>query len=129
MAETSGTAGPATNAETARPNATESQSACPPSRRAVSSSPAPAARATCAVVPYWRKLKIANQPPRIIAAIPSAASCGPAEMADDRRVHEQVQGLGRERSERGKRERDDLPVVLRPERQPVAAIVASYAAR
>ena len=62
--------------ETATPNPSESQTACAPSRLAVSSSPAPPARATCAVVPYWRKLKIANVPPRIVKAMPSAASCG-----------------------------------------------------
>ena len=104
------------SAETAMPNASDSQTACAPRRRAVSSSPAPPARATCAVVPYWRKLKIANVPPRIVNAIPSAASCGPSEMSDDRRVDEEVERLGRERAQRGEREPDDLAVVLGAER-------------
>ena len=65
----------AVSAATTQPNASESQRACAPSRPADSRSPAPLARATCAVVPYWRKLKIAKTAVRIVAAMPSAASC------------------------------------------------------
>ena len=106
----------------------ESQTACAPSRRAVSSSPAPPARATWAVVPYWRKLKIANVPPRIVERDAERRELRAAEVPDDRRVDEEVERLGRERAQRREREPDDLAVVLRPERQPAAAIVASYAA-
>ncbi len=74
ISETSGSARIASSAETAIPNASDSHTACAPSRLAVSCSPAPPARATCAVVPYWRKLKTAKVPPRIVNAIPSAAS-------------------------------------------------------
>ncbi len=74
MSSTSCGANAARSADTAIPNPRESHTACAPSRRAVSSSPAPPARATCAVVPYWRKLKTANVPPRIVNAMPSDAS-------------------------------------------------------
>jgi hypothetical protein len=76
MSETSCGASAASNPDTAMPKASESQTACAPSLRAISACPAPPARATCAVVPYWRKLKMAKVPPRIVKAMPRAASCG-----------------------------------------------------
>ena len=63
------------SAAAATPNASESQIAWAPSCRATSSWPAPLARATWAVVPYWRKLKTTKKLPRITEAMPSAASC------------------------------------------------------
>ena len=51
-----------------------------------------------------------------------------AEVAHDRRVDEEVDGLGRERAQRGQREPDDLAVVPGADPHPVASIVASYAA-
>ena len=51
-----------------------SHSACEPTSAASSSRPAPCSRATCAVVPYVRKLKIVKAVVRIVAAIASAAS-------------------------------------------------------
>ena len=41
----------------------------------------------------------------------SAASCVVPEMADDRRVDEDVERLGRERAQRRDREQPDLAVV------------------
>ena len=49
-------------------------------------------------------------------------------MPDDRRVDEQVERFGRQRAQRREREPEDLAVVLRAERHPVAWMVASYAA-
>ena len=60
----------------ASPIPSEAQSACAASRAAWSSRPAPDARATTAVVPYVRKLKIVNAPARTVPARPSAAICG-----------------------------------------------------
>ena len=58
------------------------------------------------------------------------AECGElrsSEVADDRGVDEEVERLGRERAQRGKREPQDLAVVPRPEPHAprVASIVAS----
>jgi hypothetical protein len=55
------------------PTPSDSHSACAPILAAASLSPAPDALATCAVVPYWRKLKVAKTD-RTVAAMPSAAS-------------------------------------------------------
>ena len=69
-----GVASAATTART-RPMPSESPSACPPSPVCVPLTLAPPARATCAVVPYVRKLK--NACPRApLARAASAASCG-----------------------------------------------------
>ena len=57
------------------PMPSESQSDCAPSCRATVVLARPVARATCAVVPYWRKLNIASTA-SAVAAAPSAASCG-----------------------------------------------------
>ena len=51
----------------------------------------------------------------------------PAEMADDRRVDEEVERLGRERAQRRDGELEDLAVVLGAQPHP-AATAASYAA-
>jgi hypothetical protein len=63
-----------TPAAIAAPKPSDSQSAWAPRRLAMRTSPAPAARPTWAVVPYWRKLKMPNSPLSTTAAIPSAAS-------------------------------------------------------
>src|SRR3954469_225211 len=56
------------------PMPSPSHSACEPSAAAASSLPAPWSRATCAVVPYMRKLKIANAVDITVAAMASEAS-------------------------------------------------------
>ena len=86
------------------PNASESQTACAPSRRAVSASPAPPARATCAVVPYWRKLKIANDAAEDDRRDAERGELRAPEVADDRRVDEEVERLRGERAQRRERE-------------------------
>ena len=63
-----------TPAAIARPKPSDSQSACAPRRFAIFASPAPDARPTCAVVPYWRKLKMPKSPVSTVAATPNAAS-------------------------------------------------------
>jgi len=55
----------------------DTQSAWAARRAASSFRPAPEARATTAVVPYVRKLKIVKAPARTVPARPSAAICGP----------------------------------------------------
>ena len=78
-----------------------------------SDSPAPLARATTAVVPYVRKLKIVNAPERTRAGEPERRDLRPAQVADDRRIREHVQRLGGERAERRQRQTQDLSVVAR----------------
>ena len=97
----------------------------PPSRLAVRSSPAPDARPTCAVVPYWRKLKIAKSAAEDDRGDPERGELRAAEVADDRRVDEDVERLGRERAERRHREPEDLAVVLGAKPQRTRAIAAS----
>ena len=99
----------------ASPIPSETHSACAASRAARSCSPAPEARATTAVVPYVRKLKIVKAPARTVPASPSAASCGRPRCPDDRRVDEDVKRLRRQRPESRQREADDLAVVWRTE--------------
>ena len=70
---TIGAARSAIVAASTTPIASDSQSACAPSLRATVSSPAPVARATWAVVPYWRKLNVARTA-SAVAAAPRAAS-------------------------------------------------------
>jgi hypothetical protein len=125
MSETSGSAAACDEDGDGHPEDEREPIACAPSRRAVSASPAPAARATCAVVAYWRKLNIANQPPSTTAAMPSGRELGAAQVTDDRGVDEEIQRLCGERAQRRHREPDDLAVVLRPEPHPLASIVAS----
>ena len=113
------------------PNASESQTrlrAEPP--RGLAPPPLRRRRATCAVVPYWRKLKIANSAAEDGERDPERGELRPAEVADDRRVDEEVERLRRERAQRREREPEDLAVVLgaEPHAGRVAAIVASYAA-
>ena len=71
---TAGAASTATPTSRSAPMPSASHSACEPSAVACSSRPAPCRRATCAVVPYVRKLKIVNAVESTVAAIASDAS-------------------------------------------------------
>ena len=64
-----------------------------------------------------------------VAAIASAASCGRAEVPDDRGVDEHVQRLGGQRAERRQREREDLAVVGRAAHREHASAGSTIGAR
>jgi hypothetical protein len=97
--------------------ARESQRACAPSLRATVSSPAPVARATWAVVPYWRKLNVARTA-SAVAAAPRAASCERPRCPTIAVSTRMYSG-----AERGKREPEDLAVVRRAEAAHYAVVL------
>jgi hypothetical protein len=74
MSSTAGRASASASASSTTPIAAASHSACTPRSAAVRSSAAPWKRATCAVVPYVRKLNSVNAPVSNVPAIARAAS-------------------------------------------------------
>ena len=111
MSDTSCGASAARSAETAIPKASESQTACAPSRRAVSLLPGAARPRDLRGRPVLEEVEDREGAAEDRERDAERSELRPAEVADDRGVDEEVERLRRECAQRREREPDDLAVV------------------
>ena len=109
--ETSGSASTATSTDTAMPKASDSQTACAPSRPGRLLLPGTAGARDLRRRPVLEEVEDREEPAEDRERDAESGELRPSEMADDRRVDEQIERLGSESAQRGEREPHDLAVV------------------